>query len=233
MLTSALEVTDTATLAPGLVIRGQSIGVASRAQGFDGVDGILGIGPVDLTQGTVSNTDLVPTVTDNLFAQGLISSNSIGISYEPSTGNNEINGELNFGGVDTTKYVSPPCYQGRSQSLITCTLLGLREISTLCQSLPPLPRPPIGASTRPLLTAIVPPSSILPRASLIRVQLCCCLQPMHSRHTKGLQEANWIGKDPLIFSITSLTQLHVEIGRQASSRSLSSSSRTYNLCSLK
>ena len=66
---SGTEFTDQVTLASGLVIPKQSIGVASRSQGFSGVDGILGIGPVDLTEGTVSGVSIVPTVTDNLFSQ--------------------------------------------------------------------------------------------------------------------------------------------------------------------
>ncbi|KAH8100001.1 acid protease [Cristinia sonorae] len=100
---SGTEYTDTVTLAPALVIEGQSIGVSSSAQGFDDVDGIIGIGPVDLTSGTVSNTDQVPTVVDNLFAQGTISQASIGIFYQPTTSDNQVNGELNFGGVDDSK----------------------------------------------------------------------------------------------------------------------------------
>lgn len=95
--------TDTVTLGSGLVIQNQSIGVASTAQGFQGVDGILGIGPVDLTSSTLSTGQLVPTVTDNLFSQGTISSDSIGISYEPTTTDGSLNGELTFGGVDSTK----------------------------------------------------------------------------------------------------------------------------------
>jgi hypothetical protein len=51
---SGTEYTDTVTLSSSLVIPSQSIGVASSASGFDDVDGILGIGPVDLTEGTVS-----------------------------------------------------------------------------------------------------------------------------------------------------------------------------------
>ncbi|KAG2101065.1 acid protease, partial [Suillus discolor] len=101
---SGKEYTDTVTLGPDLVIQNQGIGVASSAQGFEGVDGILGVGPADLTQGTVSNTTDVPTVTDNLYAQGTISSNSLGISYEPSSTANVSNGELTFGGTDSTKY---------------------------------------------------------------------------------------------------------------------------------
>ncbi|KAJ3542726.1 hypothetical protein NM688_g5942 [Phlebia brevispora] len=101
---SGNEYTDTVTLAPNLVIQNQSIGVASTAQGFEGVDGILGIGPVDLTSSTLSSGQLVPTVTDNLFSQGTIESDSIGISYEPTTSDGTVNGELTFGGVDSTKY---------------------------------------------------------------------------------------------------------------------------------
>ncbi|TFK88713.1 acid protease [Polyporus arcularius HHB13444] len=100
---SGTEYTDTVTLSSELVIQKQSIGVASTAQGFDGVDGILGIGPVDLTQGTVSGTPSVPTVTDNLFAQGAIDNDSIGIFYQPSTEQGALNGELTFGGVDSSK----------------------------------------------------------------------------------------------------------------------------------
>ncbi|KAG2151441.1 acid protease [Suillus clintonianus] len=102
---SGEEYTDTVTLG-SLVIQNQGIGVASSAQGFQGVDGILGVGPVDLTQGTVSNTLDVPTVTDNLFGQGTISSNEIGVFYEPSSTANVSNGELTFGGTDSTKYTS-------------------------------------------------------------------------------------------------------------------------------
>ena len=42
---------DHVSLGEGLDIPKQSIGVASKADGMNGIDGILGIGPVDLTQG--------------------------------------------------------------------------------------------------------------------------------------------------------------------------------------
>ena len=48
---SGNEFTDTVSLGGGLTITKQSIGVASKADGMNGIDGILGIGPVDLTQG--------------------------------------------------------------------------------------------------------------------------------------------------------------------------------------
>ena len=66
---SGTEYTDTVTLSSSLVITKQSIGVASSSEGFEGVDGIIGIGPLDLTEDTVSNTGTVPTVTNNLFSQ--------------------------------------------------------------------------------------------------------------------------------------------------------------------
>ncbi|KDQ62683.1 hypothetical protein JAAARDRAFT_121181 [Jaapia argillacea MUCL 33604] len=101
---SGTEYTDTVTLSPELVIQNQSIGVASTAQGFSDVDGILGVGPVDLTQNTVSNTTTVPTVTDNLYAQGTIPEEILGISYVPTTTSGAANGELDFGSVDSSKY---------------------------------------------------------------------------------------------------------------------------------
>ncbi|KAF9013171.1 acid protease [Cyathus striatus] len=101
---SGTEFTDQVSLSNDLVIQNQSIGVASTAQGFDDVDGILGIGPVDLTEGTVKGASSVPTVTDNLFTQGSISTESIGISYVPTTSADEAaNGELSFGSIDTSK----------------------------------------------------------------------------------------------------------------------------------
>ncbi|KAI0311766.1 acid protease [Amylostereum chailletii] len=101
---SGTEWTDQVTLGSDLVIQNQSIGVASTAQGFNDVDGILGIGPVDLTEGTVGGQTPVPTVTDNLFQQGTISVESIGIFYQPTTSSDaSANGELTFGGVDETK----------------------------------------------------------------------------------------------------------------------------------
>jgi saccharopepsin len=58
---------------------------------------------VALTEGTVSNTNTVPTVTDNLYSQGTISTEVIGIYYAPPSSDSDTNGELTFGGVDTSK----------------------------------------------------------------------------------------------------------------------------------
>ncbi|KAF9245851.1 aspartic proteinase [Melanogaster broomeanus] len=109
---SGEEWTDRVDLGSGLVIYPQSIGVASSATGFQGVDGILGIGPEDLTQGTLTNSPstLIPTVTQNLYTQGIISQMVVGVFFAPTTTVTSTNGELTFGGVDSTKYTGTLTY---------------------------------------------------------------------------------------------------------------------------
>ncbi|KAI9232099.1 MAG: aspartic peptidase domain-containing protein [Podila humilis] len=94
------------TLDPGLVVTDQSIGVASSSYGFTDLDGVLGLGPIDSSVGTLSPdpTVKIPTVTDNLFSQGTIGAHEIGISAQPSTADGDENGEIMFGGDIT--YVS-------------------------------------------------------------------------------------------------------------------------------
>ncbi|EIM87245.1 family A1 protease [Stereum hirsutum FP-91666 SS1] len=100
------EFTDQVSLGPGLTVTEQSIGVAEESTGFDGVDGIIGIGPVDLTEGTLipSFFSTIPTVTDNLFTQGAISAREVAVSFEPTTNLTNVNGELTFGGTDSSKF---------------------------------------------------------------------------------------------------------------------------------
>lgn len=102
---SGEEYTDKVTFG-GLSVQSQSIGSATRASGFSGVDGIFGLGPVDLTQGTVSNAATVPTFLDNLYKQGSIPSEVLGVYFEPESGSdsNDSNGELTLGGTDGSKY---------------------------------------------------------------------------------------------------------------------------------
>ncbi|KAG2109292.1 acid protease [Suillus discolor] len=106
---SGEEYTDTVHLSAGLVIDEQSIGVASSSQGFQGVDGILGVGPTDLTENTVSNVDVVPTVTDNLYSQGVIGTRALGIYFVPAAASDSV-GELTFGGHDSLKITSSVTY---------------------------------------------------------------------------------------------------------------------------
>jgi hypothetical protein len=54
-----------------MVVHNMSIGYGLVTEGFDEVDGLLGIGPKFLTWGTVDGmTDYIPTVIDQLAAQG-------------------------------------------------------------------------------------------------------------------------------------------------------------------
>ncbi|KAI1026557.1 hypothetical protein LB503_013348 [Fusarium chuoi] len=96
----------------GLSVAAQSIGAASTASGFSGVDGIIGFGPVGLTESTVSNVDTVPTFLDNLYSQGSISSEVLGVSFKPESGSDDsdANGELTLGGVDSSKYTGSLTY---------------------------------------------------------------------------------------------------------------------------
>ncbi|GAB5586440.1 hypothetical protein Unana1_01340 [Umbelopsis nana] len=103
---SGEEYTDNVSLGSGFTIKSQSVGDASSATGFSGVDGIIGFGPDDLTSGTVSNTNVVPTIVDNAYSQGLISTKVLGVYFEPISGSSTTsnNGELTLGGVDSSKY---------------------------------------------------------------------------------------------------------------------------------
>lgn len=89
-----------------LVISSQTIGSALLSEGFQGVDGIVGIGPTDLTEDTTTGLGTVPTVTDNAFAQGLIPTKEIGISFAPSNSTDAVtNGQLTFGGIDPNAFI--------------------------------------------------------------------------------------------------------------------------------
>ncbi|KAK0233784.1 aspartic peptidase A1 [Armillaria fumosa] len=109
---SGNEFTDQVTLTPGLVIKSQSIGVATVADCFSGFDGILGIGPIDLTEGTLSpaTSTLIPTVTDNLFSQGSITNHAVGVYFAPTTQEAVVNGEISWGGPDTSKIIGSISY---------------------------------------------------------------------------------------------------------------------------
>jgi cathepsin E len=57
-----------------------------------------------------SNTDVLPTITDNLFGQGAIEQDLVGLSFEPTTSDSSISGELTFGGIDPTKFIGDITY---------------------------------------------------------------------------------------------------------------------------
>ncbi|KAF8141361.1 acid protease [Boletus edulis] len=99
---SGKEYLDQVTLAPNLVITNQSIGDALSNAGFQGVDGIVGVGPVDLTLGTFSpdKNATAPTVMNNLMSQGLIENKVLGVYFGPATNYSDKNGALTYGGAD-------------------------------------------------------------------------------------------------------------------------------------
>ncbi|KAG2143546.1 acid protease [Suillus bovinus] len=107
-----LEYLDRVTLAPGLVIKNQSIGDALSYADFGGVDGIVGVGPVGLTEGSLSTNvnELVPTVMDNALSQGLITKEILGVSFAPATSDNDTNGALTYGGIDSSLYTGEITY---------------------------------------------------------------------------------------------------------------------------
>ncbi|KAK0108851.1 hypothetical protein ONS96_002691 [Cadophora gregata f. sp. sojae] len=123
---SGTEYTDTVSFA-GLTVSKQSIGAASTATGFSGVDGIIGFGPVGLTSGTVASTSTVPTFMDNLKAQGSISTEVLGVSFRPESGSDsdDANGELTLGGVDSSKYSGTLQYFPRLTSGTASSYWGL------------------------------------------------------------------------------------------------------------
>jgi hypothetical protein len=68
------------------------------------------LGPVDLTSGTTTSGLKVPTIADNLHTQGAITTESIGIYFAPTTSKSITNGELTFGGIDSSKITSSVKY---------------------------------------------------------------------------------------------------------------------------
>ena len=58
-----------------------------------------------VTADTTSAGGLVPTVTDNAFSLGLLDTKEVGISFAPTSSLSDANGELTFGGIDSSKYI--------------------------------------------------------------------------------------------------------------------------------
>ena len=79
------------TIAPDIVIKNQSIGDALEYADFEGVDGIIGVGPPDLTIGTLypDVNATIPTVMDNALQQGLIPTEILGVSFAPAIDYND------------------------------------------------------------------------------------------------------------------------------------------------
>ncbi|KAF8317957.1 putative aspartyl protease [Clavulina sp. PMI_390] len=100
----------------GLTVPMQSFGAATHSPELHGADGVIGLGPVGLTFGTVSGLATVPTFMDNLYNAGTISVEVLGIYFAPKPlpDVDAANGELTIGGVDPTKYTGTLTYFPRS-----------------------------------------------------------------------------------------------------------------------
>ncbi|KAJ7636405.1 putative cathepsin E [Roridomyces roridus] len=112
---SGIEYIDAVSVG-GIGVKQQSIGVAQFATGFPSeLDGILGLGPVQLTNGTVQGVSEVPTFIQNLLSEGVIAQNILGISFAPLQGiaPESPNGVLTFGGVDANFFKGNITYTPR------------------------------------------------------------------------------------------------------------------------
>ncbi|KAG2354700.1 family A1 protease [Suillus spraguei] len=104
---------DTVTLGGGLTVTNFQLGVASTAEGFvRSEDGVLGLGPEDLSRNTMplAMHDTIPTITDRLFEQGKINRRVVGIFLRPTFDLDDRFGELTFGEPDNSKYMGTMVY---------------------------------------------------------------------------------------------------------------------------
>jgi len=94
------------------VISQQLICDAYEVTNVFGTDGILGLGPVGLTRGTLENapTMTVPTVTRNLYILGVIPEEVISIFFLPTLPNSPTYGEITFGGTNPIRYPGQIAY---------------------------------------------------------------------------------------------------------------------------
>ncbi|KAG2361509.1 aspartic peptidase domain-containing protein, partial [Suillus spraguei] len=98
--------TDTVSLGYGATVTRMSIGVASDSRGMAD-DGILGIGPVGLTSGTLRNhpEETFSTITGHLYAQRVINQPLVGIFFQPNDRYSiDVGGELSFGEPNRALY---------------------------------------------------------------------------------------------------------------------------------
>ncbi|KAG2356703.1 aspartic peptidase A1 [Suillus spraguei] len=90
----------------GPSINQMQFGVASTSQGF-AFDGVLGIGPRDLTRGTLNSPEAtLPTVADYLVQRGAIRKPVVGIFFQPISAGTALigDGEISFGGANRQRY---------------------------------------------------------------------------------------------------------------------------------
>ena len=108
------------------MIQGQSIGVVNWTTDISGVDGFLGLGPVNLTTGTNSTALKVPTVTNNLYSQGKISQEVLGVFFSPASESN-CNGTLTFGSYDNSVITGPVNYVPLATTILASQFWGIGQ----------------------------------------------------------------------------------------------------------
>ncbi|KAJ6570655.1 family A1 protease [Mycena vulgaris] len=90
---------------PGVgVMPNTTIGVAQASNGFKGVDGVLGMGPDELSRGTVGPdpTEMLPAIVQTLFCQGNIPAEVFSIFMQPTGSVSAIvKGEISWGASTT------------------------------------------------------------------------------------------------------------------------------------
>ncbi|KAG2356743.1 aspartic peptidase domain-containing protein [Suillus spraguei] len=104
---------DTVSLGRGLTIPKYKLAVGSTTSTNLGDDGILGLGPRDLTLNTLPDNAAAtyPTFTDWLVTADVIDRNIVGIFFHPLTKNPDTDvGELAFGEPDYTKCIDDIVY---------------------------------------------------------------------------------------------------------------------------
>ena len=104
---------------------------------MEGVEGVLGVGPVSLTKGTLSpdKDRTIPTVMKNLKSQRLIEKEVLGVYFAPLTSNDDtgeysmpdpcfpsnlrsIDGALTYGGTDPRQVWMPFLFRSLSARLL-------------------------------------------------------------------------------------------------------------------
>ncbi|KAG2354706.1 aspartic peptidase domain-containing protein [Suillus spraguei] len=122
---------DTVTLGGELTIPDYELAVASRTRNFR-YDGILGIGPRDLTANTRrGRPGTYPTFTECLVDKGAIGNNLVGIFFQPITGDPDTDvGELTFGEIDHTKCTDDIVYTPITDSPNISRFWGIKQSIT-------------------------------------------------------------------------------------------------------
>lgn len=87
-------VLDKITFDNGLSIEGQPIGVADTVSGFENVDGVLGLGPLDWSTKTGTASSDSPSVVTNLFSKEIIGTELMALSFYPD--DEGLRGEIDF-----------------------------------------------------------------------------------------------------------------------------------------